>query len=76
MPSINSSLNRVSIVCNFPIYIGDSANSYNTFFVLLTDIFIFYGRRKAFLQLWHDSFTVVEKHFYVCRNKFCCWIQG
>jgi len=33
----------------------------------------FYIRKKAFLQLWHDSFTVVEKHFYIRKNKFCCW---
>jgi hypothetical protein len=73
MPSINGPLNRVSIVRNFPIYTGDFANSYHAFFVFLADIFIFYGRKKAFLQLWHDSFTVVEKHFHGCRNKFCCW---
>lgn len=48
-------------------------DSYNAFFLFVVCIFIFYNRRKAFLQLWNDSFTDVENHFYNCRNKFCCW---
>jgi hypothetical protein len=40
------------------------------FLLLASSIFIFYSCRKAFLQLWHDSFTAVEKHFYNCKNKF------
>jgi len=46
------------------------ANSYNAFCLFVSDIFIFYGRRKAFLRPWHDSFTIVEKHFYIRKNKF------
>ena len=42
---------------------------------MVSSIFIFYNRRKAFLRLWHDSFTAVEKHFYNCKNKFCRWID-
>jgi len=42
---------------------------------MVSSIFIFYNRRKAFLRLWHDSFTAVEKHFYSRKNKFCRWID-
>jgi hypothetical protein len=48
-------------------------DSYNAFFLFVVCIFIFYSRKKAFLRLWHDSFTAVEKHFYSRKNKFCCW---
>jgi hypothetical protein len=57
---------------NLPCPCMHSLMFMHAFFDLQTCIFIFYGRKKAFLRLWHDSFTVVEKHFHNCKNKFCC----
>jgi len=49
------------------------SDCYNAFFLLQSGKTYFYSRKKAFLQLWHNSFTVVEMFFYNRKNKFCCW---
>ena len=48
------------------------SDCYNAFFLLQSNKTYFYSRGKAFLRLWHDRFTFVEKHFYNRKNKFCC----